>query len=114
MCRSDRERKDDSVLAVKTSLRKSLFLALAHFLYSLPVSLPPIAPIAPSPLPLSSHLVKMLVPPRCDPSKWSSLLDCAAEELRLAARAVGRVTGAGMIGREEVLDALFRDFCIGK
>jgi len=36
----------------------------------------------------------------------------AAEELRYAAQAVGRVTGD--IGVEDVLDALFRDFCIGK
>uniref|UniRef100_A0A8H8CKC8 tRNA modification GTPase TrmE n=1 Tax=Psilocybe cubensis TaxID=181762 RepID=A0A8H8CKC8_PSICU len=36
----------------------------------------------------------------------------AAEELRYAAQAVGRVTG--VIGVEDVLDALFRDFCIGK
>ncbi|KAF8164832.1 tRNA modification GTPase TrmE [Crassisporium funariophilum] len=36
----------------------------------------------------------------------------AAEELRYAAQAVGRVTGD--IGTEDVLDALFRDFCIGK
>ncbi|KAF8966460.1 hypothetical protein BDZ97DRAFT_1903766 [Flammula alnicola] len=36
----------------------------------------------------------------------------AAEELRYAAQAVGRVTGD--IGVEDVLDALFKDFCIGK
>jgi len=36
----------------------------------------------------------------------------AAEELRYAAQAIGRVTGD--IGVEDVLDALFRDFCIGK
>lgn len=36
----------------------------------------------------------------------------AAEELRYAVQAVGRVTGD--IGVEDVLDALFRDFCIGK
>ncbi|HXL67524.1 MAG TPA: tRNA uridine-5-carboxymethylaminomethyl(34) synthesis GTPase MnmE [Xanthobacteraceae bacterium] len=35
-----------------------------------------------------------------------------AEELRLAARALGRVTGA--VGVEEVLDAIFRNFCVGK
>lgn len=35
-----------------------------------------------------------------------------AEELRLAARAVGRITGA--VGVEEVLDAIFRNFCVGK
>ncbi|KAJ3512923.1 hypothetical protein NLJ89_g3247 [Agrocybe chaxingu] len=35
-----------------------------------------------------------------------------AEELRYAAQALGRVTGD--IGVEDVLDAVFRDFCIGK
>ncbi len=35
-----------------------------------------------------------------------------AEELRLAARALGRVTGT--VGVEEVLDAVFRNFCVGK
>jgi tRNA modification GTPase len=36
----------------------------------------------------------------------------AAEELRYAAHAIGRVTGA--IGAEDVLDAVFGSFCIGK
>lgn len=36
----------------------------------------------------------------------------AAEELRYAANAVGKVTGA--IGVEDVLDVVFREFCIGK
>jgi tRNA modification GTPase len=35
-----------------------------------------------------------------------------AEELRLAARSLGRVTG--VVGVEDVLDAVFRNFCIGK
>ncbi|KAJ6516286.1 tRNA modification GTPase GTPBP3 [Mycena sanguinolenta] len=35
-----------------------------------------------------------------------------AEELRYAARAVGKVSG--LIDVEDVLDALFKDFCIGK
>jgi len=35
-----------------------------------------------------------------------------AEELRQAAAALGRITGR--IGAEDVLDALFREFCIGK
>ncbi|KAJ7283402.1 hypothetical protein C8J57DRAFT_1053607 [Mycena rebaudengoi] len=35
-----------------------------------------------------------------------------AEELRYAAKSVGKVSG--LIDVEEVLDALFRDFCIGK
>ena len=35
-----------------------------------------------------------------------------AEELRYAAQAVGKVTG--LIDVEDVLDAVFREFCIGK
>jgi tRNA modification GTPase len=34
------------------------------------------------------------------------------EDLRLALRAIGRVTGA--VGVEDVLDSIFRQFCIGK
>ncbi|KAH7105440.1 tRNA modification GTPase TrmE [Auriculariales sp. MPI-PUGE-AT-0066] len=36
----------------------------------------------------------------------------ACEELRLAATELGRVVG--MVGVEDILDALFKDFCIGK
>ena len=39
-------------------------------------------------------------------------LELKAEELRLAARALGRITGR--IEAEELLDVIFRDFCIGK
>lgn len=39
-------------------------------------------------------------------------VDMAAEELRMAVNAVSRVTGH--IDVEEVLDVVFRDFCIGK
>jgi len=39
-------------------------------------------------------------------------LDMAAEELRLAASELGRITGA--VDVEDVLDVLFKDFCIGK
>ncbi|HKU94636.1 MAG TPA: tRNA uridine-5-carboxymethylaminomethyl(34) synthesis GTPase MnmE [Vineibacter sp.] len=35
-----------------------------------------------------------------------------AEDVRLAARAVGRITGR--VGVEDLLDVIFRDFCIGK
>lgn len=35
-----------------------------------------------------------------------------AEDLRLAARALGRITGR--VGVEDVLDVIFKDFCIGK
>jgi tRNA modification GTPase len=38
--------------------------------------------------------------------------DILAEELRLAARSLGRLTGR--VDVEDVLDVIFRDFCIGK
>jgi tRNA modification GTPase len=38
--------------------------------------------------------------------------DLLAEELRLAARALARLTGR--VDVEEILDVIFRDFCIGK
>ena len=38
--------------------------------------------------------------------------DIIAEELRLAARSLGRLTGR--VDVEDVLDVIFRDFCIGK
>ena len=42
----------------------------------------------------------------------AELAELRAEDLRLALRAVGRVTGA--VGVEEILDSVFRQFCIGK
>jgi tRNA modification GTPase len=42
----------------------------------------------------------------------SMAVDMAAEELRLAASELGRITGA--VDVEDVLDVLFSDFCIGK
>jgi len=39
-------------------------------------------------------------------------IELAAEDLRLAARALGRI--AGRVDVEDVLDVIFRDFCIGK
>jgi len=38
--------------------------------------------------------------------------DIVAEELRLAARSLGRLTGR--VDVEDILDSIFRDFCIGK
>jgi tRNA modification GTPase len=38
--------------------------------------------------------------------------DLLAEELRIATRALGRLTGR--VDVEDVLDVIFRDFCIGK
>ena len=42
----------------------------------------------------------------------SSGEDLIAEELRLAARALGRLTGR--VDVDDILDVIFRDFCIGK
>ena len=42
----------------------------------------------------------------------SMAIDLAAEELRLAASELGRITG--VVDVEDVLDVLFSDFCIGK
>ena len=38
--------------------------------------------------------------------------EVVAEELRLAARTLGRLTGR--VDVEDILDVIFRDFCIGK
>ena len=38
--------------------------------------------------------------------------ELVAEDMRLAARALGRITGR--VGVEDVLDVIFKDFCIGK
>lgn len=42
----------------------------------------------------------------------ASLPELAAEDLRLAMRAIGRITGR--VDVEDLLDVIFRDFCIGK
>ena len=39
-------------------------------------------------------------------------MDAQAEELRLASLELGKVTGR--VDVEELLDVIFRDFCIGK
>jgi len=39
-------------------------------------------------------------------------IDFAAEALRSAAQELGRVTGR--VGVEDILDVVFKDFCIGK
>jgi tRNA modification GTPase len=42
----------------------------------------------------------------------ATLSELAAEDLRLAIRALGRITGRADV--EDILDIIFRDFCIGK
>jgi len=37
---------------------------------------------------------------------------CGAEDLRLAWRSLGRITGR--VDVEDLLDVIFRDFCLGK
>jgi tRNA modification GTPase len=45
-------------------------------------------------------------------AKDAELPELAAEDLRLAVRALGRITGK--VDVEDLLDVIFRDFCIGK
>ncbi len=45
-------------------------------------------------------------------STAAALPELAAEDLRLATRALGRITGK--VDVEDVLDVIFREFCIGK
>jgi tRNA modification GTPase len=45
-------------------------------------------------------------------STHPGMIVCAAEDLRYAARAIGQVTGT--IETDDVLDAVFGQFCIGK
>lgn len=47
-----------------------------------------------------------------EPDYWDKSLDLAAEELRTSIRHLGRITGK--VGIEEILDVVFKDFCIGK
>jgi tRNA modification GTPase len=42
----------------------------------------------------------------------SGAMEIIAEDLRLAIRELGRITGR--VDVEEILDVIFRDFCIGK
>jgi tRNA modification GTPase len=44
--------------------------------------------------------------------KHKEAYEITAEELRLAAQALGRITGR--VDIEDVLDVIFKDFCIGK
>ena len=60
-----------------------------------------------------SHLQRFLGRGDCDLDADSEiLLDIKAEELRLASQELAKVTGH--VDIEELLDVIFRDFCIGK
>ena len=45
-------------------------------------------------------------------AETSALAELMAEDLRLAVRALGRITGR--VGVEDILDVVFAEFCIGK
>jgi tRNA modification GTPase len=45
-------------------------------------------------------------------SLTASAPELLAEDLRLVVRAVGRITG--QVDVEDILDVIFREFCIGK
>ena len=47
-----------------------------------------------------------------DRATTATLPELAAEDIRLAVRSLGRITGR--VDVEDVLDVIFRDFCIGK
>jgi tRNA modification GTPase len=47
-----------------------------------------------------------------DRAAAAPMAELAAEDLRLALRALGRI--AGRVDVEDLLDVIFRDFCIGK
>jgi len=49
---------------------------------------------------------------RLTAAERADLPELRAEDLRLAMRALGRITG--QVGVEDILDTLFREFCIGK
>jgi len=55
-----------------------------------------------------AHAALVRVPPILE----TSAIDLAAEDMRLAARALGRITGR--VDVEDLLDVIFREFCIGK
>jgi tRNA modification GTPase len=54
-----------------------------------------------------AHLVRALAGAEMDQDS-----ELVAEDLRLAARALGRITGR--VDVEDLLDVIFTDFCIGK
>ena len=47
-----------------------------------------------------------------DRAATAASIELLAEDLRLAVRAIGRITGR--VDVEDILDVIFREFCIGK
>ena len=47
-----------------------------------------------------------------DRARQAPLPELRAEDLRLSLRALGRITGT--VDVEDLLDVIFRDFCLGK
>ncbi|MDE2515108.1 MAG: tRNA uridine-5-carboxymethylaminomethyl(34) synthesis GTPase MnmE [Rhodospirillales bacterium] len=67
----------------------------------------------PAPLTRARHRAALAeATARLEAAASTDLAELAAEDLRLALRALGRITG--MVGVEDLLDTIFRAFCIGK
>jgi tRNA modification GTPase len=67
----------------------------------------------PPPLTRARHRAALLeAADRLGSAMAAPLAELRGEDLRLALRAIGRVTG--QVGVEDVLDSVFRQFCIGK
>jgi tRNA modification GTPase len=67
----------------------------------------------PPPLTRARHRAALLEAAACLTSAAAAdLPELRAEDLRLALRALGRITG--QVGVEDLLDTIFRHFCIGK
>lgn len=67
----------------------------------------------PPPLTRARHRAALLEAlDRLDAATATTVPELRGEDLRLALRAIGRITGH--VGVEDILDTLFRQFCIGK
>ena len=67
----------------------------------------------PPPLTQARHRAALLeAQARLAGAQTADLPELRAEDLRLAMRALGRITGS--VGVEDILDTLFARFCIGK
>ncbi len=67
----------------------------------------------PPPLTRARHRAALLAAAtHLDDAEEASLPELRGEDLRLAMRALGRITGA--VGVEDILDTVFSSFCIGK